>query len=75
MEHESDGNTNCNRCARYNHQRTGKEIGRIANKRTSGDHVNYRTVKTDQNTEKSPRDLKRLAITQTPVENHQVTLE
>ena len=28
-------------------------------------------IKDDQNTEKSPGDLRRLAVTQTPVKNHQ----
>ena len=31
-------------------------------------------TKIDQNTEKNPGDLKRLADTQTPVRNHQLTL-
>ena len=42
-------------------------------KRTSGDHSNYSLVEIGQNTEKSPEDFKRLAVTQTPVENHQLT--
>ena len=39
-----------------------------------GDHPNYSIVEISQNTEKSPGDLRRLAVTQTPVENHQLTL-
>ena len=31
----------------------------------SVDHPNYYIIKIDQNTEKSPEDLKRLAVTQT----------
>ena len=31
-------------------------------------------LKDGQNTEKSPGDLRRLAVTQTPVKNHQLTL-
>ena len=27
MEHESDGDTSCNWCARYSHQRIGTETG------------------------------------------------
>ena len=42
--------------------------------RTSGDHPNYSIIMVGQNTEKSPEDLRRLAVTQTPVENHQLTL-
>ena len=40
---------------------------RVGNKRMSRDHPNYSIVKISQNTEKSPGDLKRLAISQTPV--------
>ena len=39
-----------------------------------GDHPNYRIIENGQNTEKSPRDLRRLATTQTPVKDHQLTL-
>ena len=41
---------------------------------TSGNHLNYSIVEIDQNTEKSPGDLERLAVTQTPVENSQLML-
>ena len=41
---------------------------------TSGDHPNYSIVEIGQNTEKSPGDLRRLTVTQTPVRNHQWTL-
>ena len=46
---------------------------RIGNNRAIGDHSNYRITKTSQNTEKSPGDLRRLAVNQTPVKNHQLT--
>ena len=42
--------------------------------RTSGDHLNYKIIENGQNTEKSPGDLKRLAITQILVKDHQLTL-
>ena len=35
---------------------------------------NYSIVDNGQNTEKSPGDLRRLAVTQTPVKDHQLTL-
>ena len=41
----------------------------------SGDHSNYSIIKISQNTEKSPRGLKRLAVTQTLVEDHQLMLK
>ena len=42
--------------------------------RTSGDHPNDSIVENGQNTKKSPGDLRRLAVTQTPVKNHRLTL-
>ena len=42
-----------------------KGTGGIGNKRTNGDHPNYSIVQIGQNTEKSPGDLKTLAVTQT----------
>ena len=74
MELEDDGDTNCNWCARYNHQRIGKVTGELGSKRTSGYHPNYSIIKIGQNTKKSSEDLRRLAVTQTPVKNYQLTL-
>ena len=42
--------------------------------RTSGDHPNDSITENGQNTKKSPTDLRRLAVTQTPVKNHRLTL-
>ena len=42
--------------------------------RTSGDHSNDSIVENGQNTKKIPGDLRRLAVTQTPVKNHRQTL-
>ena len=41
----------------------------------SGDYPNYSNIKIYQNTEESPGDVRRLVLTQTPVEDHQQTLE
>ena len=49
-----------------------KGTGRLGNKRTSGDHPDYGIIKIGQNTEKSPGDWSRLAVTQIPVENQLV---
>ena len=46
---------------------TGTE--RLGKKRTSRDHPNYSIVELGQNTKKSPENLRRLAVTQPPVEN------
>ena len=55
-------------------QKIGKGIGGLGNKRTSRDHSDYSITKICQNTEKSPGDLRRLAVSQTPVRNHLLTL-
>ena len=40
----------------------------------SGDHPNDSITEDGRNTVKSPGDLRRIAVTQTPVKNHQLTL-
>ena len=65
MEHEGDGDTNCNWRTRYSHQRTDT--------RTEG-LWSYSIVEISQNTKKSPWDLRVLAVTQTRVKNPQLTL-
>ena len=47
---------------------------RLENKRMIGDNPNYSFIKIGQNTEKSPGDLRKLAVTQTPVRKHPLTL-
>ena len=74
MEHENDSDTNCNCCTRYSHRRIDKGTGGHGNKRTSGEHPNDSIIKINHNTEKSPGDLKRLAVTQIPGRNHQLKL-
>ena len=74
MEHEGDIYTNRNWGFLYSHQRIIKWFGGIRGWRTSGDHPNYSIIENGQNTEKSPGDLRRLAVAQTPVKNHQLKL-
>ena len=57
-------------CARCSHQRIGTESGGLGNKRMIADHPNYSILEIGQTTKKNPREMKRLAVTQTPVENH-----
>ena len=52
----------------------GTRTGGIGNNGTGRDCPNYSSVDIAQNTVKSPGDLRRLVVTQTPVENHQLTL-
>ena len=70
----NNNNTNWNRCTRYSHKRIGKMSGGIENKRTSGDHPKYNIIKIGHNTEISPGNSRRLAVTQTPVNDHQLML-
>ena len=51
-----------------------KETGGLGSWRTSGDHPNYSLVENGQNTGKSPGDLRKFVITQTPVKDYQLTL-
>ena len=74
MEHESDGDTNCDWRARCSHQRIDKETGGLGNKRMSEDHLNDCIIKIGQNTKKSPGDLRRFAVSLTPVRNHRLML-
>ena len=46
----------------------------LGSRRTSRDHPNDSIIENGQNTKKSPADLRRLAVTQTPVKNHWLTL-
>ena len=74
MEHKSDNYTNRDWCFWYSHQRIIKGTGGLGNKRKSREHPKYYIIENGQNTEKSPGDLKRLAGTQTPLKDHQLTL-
>ena len=69
VKHESDDYSNGNWCSWYSYQTIGTGTG---NKRTSRNHLNYSVVKTGQNTEKSPEELMKLAVT--PQIDHQLTL-
>ena len=46
----------------------------LENKRTRGDHPKYSIVKIGKNTEKSPGDLRILAVIQNPVKDHLLKL-
>ena len=63
-----------NWCTRYSHQRIATWTGGLENKRMSGDHLNKSIVEIRQNNKESLGDLRKLAVTQTPVENHQLML-
>ena len=71
MEHEGDNYTNRDW---YSHQRIINGTGGLGGRRINGNHPNYYIIENSQNTEKSPGDLMRLAVTQTPVKDHQCWL-
>ena len=52
----------------------GNGARRVGNRRKNRDHPNNGMVKIDRNTEKSPGDLKKSVVIQTPVKDHQLTL-
>ena len=56
------------------HQMIIKGTGGVGGWKTSGDYPNNSIIENGQNTKKSPRDLTRLAVTQTSVKGHQLTL-
>ena len=74
MEHKRNGDSNCNWCTWKNPQRNGVENGRLENKRTNTDFTDNRIIKIDSNTEKSPGDLRRLAVTKTSARNYLLKL-
>ena len=51
-----------------------KRPGGLGSWRTGRDYPNDSIAKDSRNTETSPGDLRRLAVTQTPVKNHQLIL-
>ena len=70
MGHESDGDAWCKWCPWNNFQRTG----RIKNWKTNGGHPDY-SIKINRNTEKSPANLRGLAVTQNPVKKSSANAE
>ena len=63
LEHENDGNSNCNWNTKHGHQRIGTGTGGLGNRSTSRDLPGFSIVKIGENTKKSPGDLRRHAVT------------
>ena len=72
VEHAGDNYTNCNWCIWNSNKRITIGTGGLGSWRTGGDHPNDSIIENGQNTEKSPGDLRRLVVTQTPVKNHEL---
>ena len=74
MELESYDDTNSDWCSWDVLQRLDKGTWRTGNRRMWWDHPKCSITKIDQNPEKSPGDLWKLAVFQIPVKDHQLTL-
>ena len=64
----------CGLCARIGPEKLDKGTERAGNLGTCQRNPDYTITKIGQNTEKSPKDLRRLIVTQTPVRNHQLSV-
>ena len=73
MEHESDDCANCDWCFWHNNKRIIRSPGGLGSWRTDRDYLNDSIAENGQNPETSPGDLRRLAVTETPVKNHKQT--
>ena len=56
-------------------QAFGKETGAIGDQRKNLDYIDYKIIKINDDTEKRPDVLRRLAVTQTPVKYYNLKLE
>ena len=75
VEHEGDDDTNCNWYICNGNQRFGeKKTKRIVNQRKNRDYLDRRVFEIDINTEKSPANLKILAIALTPLNSQRFKL-
>ena len=74
MEYEGYSGTNFRWFTWKNPQRINKGTWRLRNQWASRDLADDGMIKIGQNTKKSPGDLKKLAITQIPVRNRDLTL-
>ena len=62
MEEAGDNYTNCNWCVWNGHKRITQGSGGLGSWWMSGNHPNYYIIENGQNTEKSPGDLRSLAV-------------
>ena len=74
VDNETDHDTNYNGYSCYSYQSIDKATRIRGKKKLSGANPNYSIIKNGQNTEGRSGDLRRFAVTETPVRNHQSTL-
>ena len=71
---DGNGDTNFNWLFWGSSQKFGKGAGRVGNQRKNHDYPDFSIVVIGQNTKKSLGNLRKLAVTETPVEDHQLKL-
>ena len=74
MEHENDDDTNCYRRVMYKHLRTSIGTGGLWMKRCSKDHQTTKLLISVRIIRRVLETWGGLAVTQTPVENHQIMM-
>ena len=72
-EHPGEVDINCSWCTGNSLKKIGNGIGTVGNCRKNRDHSDQNILEIGQNTEKSPGDQRRIAVTQTSVKDHQLT--
>ena len=74
VEPESQGNTCYSWCTRNGHQEPGKGNGRTGYQWENRNHPDCNMFEIGKNTEDGTGELGRLAVTQTPVKDPQITI-
>ena len=74
MEHDGNGKSSFNLCTRNNLQKIGKGTGRLRNQCTKGNCPDCSIINIVHYTEKSPGDLSKLVVTQTPEDSQHLKL-
>ena len=74
VEHENSVYSYYNWCSWQSHQRINKRTLGIGNKRISKDYSNYCIIEIGQSIKKRLGDLRRFAVPQTPMKDHQQAL-
>ena len=67
VEHDGEGDTNYSWCTRKGLE---KKTERKENQRNHQNHPDHSIVKIGLNTQKGPVNLRRLTVSQTPINNH-----
>ena len=74
IKHTGDGGAYCSWCSWSASQSLGEGTGGTGNQWKNQNHSDYSNIEISKNTEESPGELRRLAITLIPMNDHQQTL-